>query len=223
MPDTTLELDPAADDAPQRLLQALDALAPGDALTLYTTGAPRPLAKYLAEQAWGRFDWQPLTAGDGDWRTVVRKRADPGPQRVSAFMTADHRRCDALYVEAENAANAGNAKRAQSLFRFFETAMARHFAMEEQGLFPDLERRMGFPGQGPTSVMREEHTQMRGVIAAMEQALAEGDTEGFLDGGETLLILMEQHNMKEEEMLYAMMDEAFAGEEDTRLKQLLLY
>ena len=55
--------------------------------------------------------------------------------------------------------------------------------------------------QGPTQMMRMEHQQMRGVMTAIEDAIIHGEKEPVLENGETLLIQMQQHNMKEEGIL----------------------
>ena len=224
MSTQSLQLDTGQlEEAARELNEAFAGLAPGDSLILETGGDPRKLARSLSAQAWGQFNWAPLQAGDGQWRTEVRKRTQSGPQSISAFLGEDHKRCDDLYAEAEAAALAGNAKRAASLFAMFHTGMTRHLSMEEDGLFPRLDERMGFAGQGPTAVMREEHAQMRGLLVRMGEAIQGGDLASFTDGCETLLILMEQHNMKEEEVLYPMMDQIFAGEEEDLLKQLITF
>ena len=50
-------------------------------------------------------------------------------------------------------------------------------------------------------VMRREHDQMRTLFAQIEDALQRHDEDDFLGSTETLLILIQQHNMKEEGML----------------------
>jgi hemerythrin-like domain-containing protein len=64
---------------------------------------------------------------------------------------------------------------------------------------------------GPTEVMRGEHRQMRDLLAQMEGALAVRDSDTFGGAAETLLILMQQHNMKEENILYPMCDNALGA------------
>lgn len=225
-PAQTLQLDPRQDDAVGALTTAFAGLAPGDALMLETPGDPRKLARGLCDAAWGQFDWVPLRQGapvteGGDWQVEVRKRTDPGPQGLSGFLTEDHKRCDDLFAEAEQAALAGNVRRAASLFVLYRTGMLRHLRMEEDVLFPALDARMGFHGQGPTAVMREEHTQIRSMLTQMGESLAAEDAGGFADACETVLILMEQHNMKEEEVLYPMMDGVLGADADDLLQQLL--
>lgn len=133
--------------------------------------------------------------------------------RLSQSLTADHEHCDALFAEAENAAAEGDWPRALEQFQAFTRDTLGHFAREEDVLFPAFERRTGMQG-GPTYIMRAEHDQMRNAITAMEQALQARDGPRFLGLSETLLMLMRQHNLKEENILYPMLDQALAGEED---------
>jgi hemerythrin-like domain-containing protein len=128
---------------------------------------------------------------------------------ISQFMTTSHRDCDAAYAQAEVAAGDGNLAQAREAYARFEAAMTRHLAMEESVLFPEFEQRTGMTS-GPTAVMRMEHGQIRALMAQMQQALAGGSLDDFLGAGDTLMILVQQHNMKEEHMLYPMSDRALA-------------
>ena len=79
--------------------------------------------------------------------------------------------------------------------------------MEEEILFPAIEEKTGMVNQGPTAVMRMEHEQMRGVLDQMAQAIEAGDFQATLDQGDTLLMPIQQHNIKEEGVLYPMADQ----------------
>ena len=129
---------------------------------------------------------------------------------VTTFMRDDHRRCDHLFAAAEEAAAHGDLPSCRARFQAFETAMTQHFTMEEQALFPAFEEATG-NRMGPTRVMCLEHQQMREVLAALAEALAADDLDDYLGQAETLLILMQQHNMKEEQMLYPMSDRALGN------------
>ena len=127
----------------------------------------------------------------------------------------DHRHCDALFASAETAAAQGRWDSARDHFGRFLAAMARHFSMEEDVLFPAFEDRTGMRA-GPTQVMRMEHAQMRELMDGMTQAAGTGDADRFLGLAETLNMLMQQHNLKEENMLYPMSDRTL-GEERERV------
>ncbi len=125
---------------------------------------------------------------------------------ISQHMIEDHRACDELFAEAEARASKGEWAAARTGFAAFVAAMERHLDKEESILFPAFEQRTG-AAMGPTQVMRMEHQQMRGLMAQMEAALHGEDTEAFLGTAETLLMLMQQHNVKEEQILYPMTDQ----------------
>lgn len=125
---------------------------------------------------------------------------------IQEYMTQDHRRCDELFAIAEQAVNEGDWEKAQQCSNEFTNAMERHFVMEEQVLFPAFEQRSGIT-EGPTAIMRDEHQQMRELLGELNHALDAEQQADYLDTMETLLILMQQHNMKEEGMLYPMSDE----------------
>lgn len=132
---------------------------------------------------------------------------------ILEFLGNDHRTCDDLFASAEEAAGNKNWNSARELFARFEAAMAHHLAMEEDVLFPAFEARTGMSG-GPTQVMRMEHEQMRALIADMAAAAEAGNDSAYLGAAETLNMLMQQHNIKEENMLYPMSDRALGEERD---------
>ena len=137
----------------------------------------------------------------------------------STFFTADHRECDALWSAFEAVVDRGDDAAANTAWVAFRAAMLRHFAFEEDVLFPAFEAATGMT-QGPTAVMRMEHTQMRGLMEEMQRAAASGDFEAVADHGDTLLMLTQQHNVKEERMLYPMTDRVMGAGWDGLVAQL---
>jgi len=65
---------------------------------------------------------------------------------------------------------------------------------------------------GPTQMMRSEHSQMRQLFDDMAQALEQKNKDQYLGTAETLMMLMQQHNMKEEQMLYPMTEQVLGGD-----------
>ena len=86
-------------------------------------------------------------------------------------------------------------------------------------MFPGIEERTGMSG-GPTHIMRMEHEQMRHVMAQMGTDIAEGDYDHFLGLSETFMILVQQHNMKEEQILYNMADQILADVEESIVESM---
>ena len=122
-----------------------------------------------------------------------------------------HQHCDDLFVAAEQAMQGGDWSTAASACERFSRQMKAHFAAEEEMLFPAFEAATG-NSSGPTRVMRMEHDQMRPLLEQLEQACTARDDDAFSGAAETLLILMQQHNMKEENILYPMCDQALGPE-----------
>jgi hemerythrin-like domain-containing protein len=133
-------------------------------------------------------------------------------QGLAEFFTLDHRRCDSRWVEVEAAAEAGDADAVKESWRTFQNGLSKHLRMEEEVLFPAFERATGMTAGGPTFVMRSEHDQMRGLLEQMNAAANSGDHDELVDLGDTLLMLIQQHNQKEEHMLYPMAERALASD-----------
>jgi len=133
-------------------------------------------------------------------------------------MTQDHRHCDDSYAAAEEKVAAGRWDEAGQSWTRFRDALETHLKREEDFLFPAFEAQTG-NSQGPTAVMRIEHEQMRSLVSEMDEAIVARDADTFLGLAETLMILTQQHNMKEEQILYPMSDQVL-GDRDTLIKQM---
>jgi len=123
---------------------------------------------------------------------------------IPEFMTNKHRECDEFFTEAESAVAKEDWSLALSKWQNFALELIKHFSQEEEVLFPKFEEATGMTS-GPTQVMRMEHQQMRALVQDLDNALAAKEKDEYLGLSETLMIMMQQHNMKEEMMLYPMM------------------
>ncbi len=133
------------------------------------------------------------------------------PQQISTTFEQDHRHCDTLFVQAEELVGTSGCAEALARFEAFVAAMERHFQNEENNLFPLLEQAQP-QGAGPTQVMRREHLQMRQLMGALGDALRAGDADGFAANAEMLVVMMQQHNLKEEHILYPMCDRSLSDD-----------
>lgn len=132
-------------------------------------------------------------------------------ETISSFLTTDHRACDEEFASMENAVASDNWDDANQKFGKFKEDLLHHFAMEEKVMFPAFEDRTGMT-QGPTAMMRMEHDQMRQITDQLKADLDSKDKDHFFGVSESLMMLMQQHNMKEEQMLYAMADAHLGAE-----------
>ncbi|WP_052190871.1 MULTISPECIES: hemerythrin domain-containing protein [Chitinibacter] len=124
---------------------------------------------------------------------------------ISHILQTQHRHCDETLARAETAARAGRWPDCITATDEFCQQTIKHFALEENELFPAFEAASGMVG-GPTQVMRMEHAQARDLMSGLQEAAQNLDADDFTGCAETLLILLQQHNMKEENILYPMCD-----------------
>ncbi|MBE7459149.1 MAG: hemerythrin domain-containing protein [Burkholderiales bacterium] len=126
---------------------------------------------------------------------------------ITSALHNHHKLCDEDFADAEDAARKGDWAACGAAYGKFRDELLAHFGVEEDVVFPAFESRTGMAG-GPTQVMRGEHVQMRDLLQQMDAAMAQKDADGFGGAAETLLLMMQQHNMKEENILYPMIDQA---------------
>ena len=131
---------------------------------------------------------------------------------IKEFLTTDHGKCDECFAAMEAKATE-SLESANEACNVFIAETEKHFQMEEKVMFEEFERKTGMT-QGPTAMMRHEHTQMRGLMEQMKEALEAGDKDKFFGTTETFMILQQQHNMKEEQMLYPMAQQHLDAESD---------
>jgi len=118
-------------------------------------------------------------------------------------LVLQHTECDEQLNRCEAALHKGDMAAAQRNFRLFSEQLDSHFALEEDKLFPALEKATGML-QGPTVVMRAEHAEIRSLRDEANAAMAAGQAEQALATLDTLNVLIQQHNVKEENILYPM-------------------
>jgi hemerythrin-like domain-containing protein len=138
---------------------------------------------------------------------------------ITQTLSQDHSRCDKLFAQAEETVAKTQWERAATDFADFRAAMERHFTMEEHVLFPSVEERTGQTA-GPTQVMQMEHQYMRQVFASLQECITQQDSEQYLGLSETLLMLMRQHNAKEEQILYPMSDQVLNQDVPSVIEQM---
>ncbi|HPE81417.1 MAG TPA: hemerythrin domain-containing protein [Gammaproteobacteria bacterium] len=132
-------------------------------------------------------------------------------------LTAQHRACDAEFAKIEQAVHRKDWAAAMSTVQAFVDDTESHFRYEEHTLFPALEA-VAPMAAGPISVMRSEHAQMRELFGELQAAIGRRDVREVIDAAETLFLVMQQHNVKEENVLYPMADRTVAHDLMVRLE-----
>ncbi len=138
---------------------------------------------------------------------------------IRDLMAHDHLHCDGVLARTGDQVTARDWNGAAAAFAQFQALVLQHFAAEESLLFPAFEEASGMR-MGPTQVMRSEHAQMRQLMDACGAALQATDDDDYAGYADTLSIMMQQHNVKEENVLYPLCDQHLGGQADLLVPQL---
>jgi hemerythrin-like domain-containing protein len=133
---------------------------------------------------------------------------------ILGYMESDHQRCDAFFAQLEGHIERREWERADFSLRCFKDTLERHLAREETILFPAFEEATGGSSEGPTSVMRVEHKYIRAIVSRVCDSVGQRDENDFFGHAEILRNMLQQHNLKEESILYAMIDRILSGRQD---------
>ena len=142
---------------------------------------------------------------------------------LAGFFEQDHRDCDARWTDVEELLDTSDIDLARVAWEKYDKSMRRHLAMEEEVVFPAFDANSSMAGDGPVAGLKMEHKQMLGLLDQIGDAIDEDKAELAMDIGDTLLMLVQQHNAKEEDMLYPMAENLLSGDWDSLAKLLSEY
>lgn len=219
MSETARVVD-ARDMNATEVFAAFDSLEIGGAAVFVTDRNPRPLLLEFQANRAGSFEWSVLEGGPTRFRVEIRRRPSAATRTVSDYLQFDHRRLDAMLPTVVELLGTGAFGGAADQFADFACGLNRHIEAEERVLFPAFEERTGMR-TGPTVVMRAEHVEIREWMALVETSLKAQDDAGARHALTRLTATLSAHNMKEELMLYPMIDQAADGSErDALVRQM---
>ncbi len=130
---------------------------------------------------------------------------------ITAFFAEDHDRLDELFKTFQITKRSDFVK-ATDAFKEFNVGLRRHILWEEELLFPMWEENTGMIEDGPTPVMRHEHSQIKQLLGAIYQKV-EGQNLDTEQEEQALLTVLRSHNRKEERALYPAIDQVTSSEE----------
>ena len=141
-------------------------------------------------------------------------------ETISGWMHNDHILIDAISERAVAAAAAHDGAALAREATLFLLRLRRHIEMEEGVLFPAFEQRTGMSDSGPSLQMRVEHEQMQPVLQQMQDAAATGDGVAYQRAAQALHEILIPHNLKEEQMMYPMLDDAMGADAQALLDEV---
>ena len=129
-------------------------------------------------------------------------------QFISNYFNADHQRLDLIFCKFKSKLK--NQQPATANFNAFKAGLLRHIEWEERLLFPKFELKTGMINQGPTVVMKNEHHLLKMILRAIDENINNPSVWEFI---EELEEVINNHNQKEEMILYPEIDNLFNEEE----------
>jgi len=208
-------LDVRAIPPPQRhprIFATFDNLDPDEAFILINDHYPKPLLYQFQIERAGSFDWHVLEAGPERFRVEIRRRKTSGSRTVSECLNNEHQRLDTIVSVIRNALENGDMEVAGGYLNEFTCGLARHIDIEEQLLIPVFERATGIGEGGLTGVMRRDHLAIRGFVRSITRAITSGNAGAAITFLDDLLDALEEHNRKEENILYPATDDVLGTE-----------
>jgi len=142
---------------------------------------------------------------------------------IKDFMINKHRDCDRYLTLVEDAIESKDFDDAMIRYIKFKDETLQHFKMEEEYLFPMFTEKSAMGEGGPTQVMIMEHNQAKNIFTKLDEAMNDKDVDRFYGLSDSLMILLQQHNAKEEQMLYTMIQNTLNEQNDEIVKKLLSY
>jgi len=126
-------------------------------------------------------------------------------------MQGDHNRLDALFGRFQEL-KSKNPEEAKQNFCPFRRGLFTHIKWEEEILFPIFEEKTGMKENGPTSVMRAEHIEIKDLLDKIREKIK---TEDFniAELENSLSEVLKDHNNKEENILYPWIDQSIEYKE----------
>ncbi len=194
------------------LLRAFDALEPGEHLIVVEVKDSRLLLRQLQLDRPAEFEWNVLAELNKCSRIEIRKRAGSLLRNVTEYFEADHQRLNSILVGVVDAVRTDCLDEASERSAEFNCGIHRHINAEESVLFPLMEKAYGL-AIGPKTVMGAEHCDIRRLTDSMSTTLETRNIDAFLKTAIDLSEVLVRHDMKEERILYPMVDKSLGDEQ----------
>jgi iron-sulfur cluster repair protein YtfE (RIC family) len=132
-------------------------------------------------------------------------------ESITTMMTGEHRRMEGALGEAGRLLAAGLVAEGRSVVDRLDAEMRLHLQAEQELLFPVFEARAGIAG--PVAVMRREHRAIEALLESVLMALDRKEVASAQDRLRRLAVLLTDHHLKEERILYPKTDQVLTPSE----------
>jgi DUF438 domain-containing protein len=128
----------------------------------------------------------------------------------SGTLAEHHRRCDALFKAAREAADAGRWRELGPRVGELREAVLSHFRYEEEHIFPLYEQSSG--EEGSTEWLRAQHDDMRSALWVLGTIPAEAEPQRYRAELAALQQEFDAHAAEEERRMYPVFEKMLAGQ-----------
>jgi len=135
---------------------------------------------------------------------------------IADYFEKDHDRLDQLYRDYLEFKHVHFAN-ARENFISFKHGLERHITWEEEILFPMFQKKTGIV-DGPVAVMEDEHRQILDMLERINLRLQNNDSSSNRLEHD-LMVLLGHHNVKEENVLYPVLDHLLNQDEKANVIQ----
>lgn len=135
------------------------------------------------------------------------------------WLVHDHRKYDEALEDCEIAAEAEDWKTAVKLFSTFVEDLELHMLMEDEVLYPLLEKESGDPN-GDLALLSQEHDDLVRLLGDLVYVIKTRDFDHFEESLQPLHKIMVQHNEHEERVFLSLGTESLLLRRDEILSRL---
>ena len=136
-----------------------------------------------------------------------------------SWLVHEHSLYENLLLECQDAVEIEDWSAVNRVFNELATHLNRHMALEEEVLYPAYESAPHAP-QGPTTALREEHSNIVRLMRDMAQIIKHGDSGHVLECLTHLEQQMIKHHEKEEDIFLPMASHILSASHDELLRKL---
>lgn len=140
---------------------------------------------------------------------------------ITEIMTKDHRDCDLFFEKIDQLIQKKDFDKIVKTLSTWKMKNFNHFEIEENLLFKELEAKIGSKIP-PVQMMEHEHIQIRNLICETIDNFNLDDIKTFLGNIDTCFMMIQQHNIKEEQILYPLIDRELNSSSSIKEKLLNL-
>jgi hemerythrin superfamily protein len=204
------------EDRRAALARALEELRIGRKVILLTDRDPKPTLTAFRQMHQGEMDCAITVLAADSFRADLQLPR-PQPQLTLAqHLRADHARIDGLLTQLQHFLRVGALAEADRHFAALDETLSRHMAVEEELLFPAMQRMTEAVARAVPGLLAE-HGELRTILPDLAETLAKQNvvaSEALLP---QLRRSLARHHEDEEQLVYPISDWALSPDEQKNL------